>query len=293
MKERFKLVAKKQNRPLLTKKRILWLSLIITILWIIWGNTTVQISRIKISDQNIPEEFNGLKIAHISDLHDKNWGDRLVKPIIEEKPDLIAITGDLIDSKNPDIYNAAMLLEQIKEIAPIYFVTGNHEAWSEHYKELEEVLIKHDVIILDNESITVQKNDAKMQLIGVNDPSFHSESNLLNEQSSKLENQLQELISSSDVYNILLSHRPELFDIYVRNEMNLVLTGHAHGGQFRLPFIGGLVAPDQGFFPKYTSGVYSEGNTNMIVSRGLGNSIIPIRVNNRSELLFIELESEE
>lgn len=95
-----------------------------------------------------------------------------------------------------------------------------------------------------------------------------------------------------DYFSILLSHRPEHFERYVDLEVNLVLTGHAHGGQVRLPFLGGIVAPNQGFFPEYTAGAYQEQNTTMVVSRGLGNSIIPIRINNRPELVIIEFKTE-
>lgn len=107
-----------------------------------------------------------------------------------------------------------------------------------------------------------------------------------------METHLQELMNESYSFTLLLSHRPELFEIYVNNEVDLVLSGHAHGGQFRLPFVGGLVAPNQGLFPKYDAGLYTEENTNMIVSRGIGNSILPFRFNNRPEVILIELQSE-
>ena len=103
---------------------------------------------------------------------------------------------------------------------------------------------------------------------------------------------LEELHSEKDGFTILLSHRPELFDTYADQGMDLVLSGHAHGGQFRLPFIGGLVAPNQGLFPKYDAGIYTEDNTNMLVSRGVGNSILPFRINNRPEVILIELQAE-
>lgn len=279
-------------KSLYSKKNIGLFGLLLIILWIIWGNVTLQISRVKVLDSSVPEEFSGFKIAHISDLHDKNWGSTLVQPIQEEQPDIIVITGDLIDSENPDIYNASELINQIKDIAPIYYVTGNHEAWTEHYPLLEEDLLNHNVNILDNDSITIRENGEELLLLGVQDPAFISESDLLNEQATIIETEIRKLSDNFNGYKILLSHRPELFDIYVRNNMNLVLSGHAHGGQIRLPFIGGLVAPDQGFLPKYTSGNYKEDNTNMIVSRGLGNSLIPVRVNNRPELVFIQLEKD-
>lgn len=128
--------------------------------------------------------------------------------------------------------------------------------------------------------------------MGVQDPSFDIESNLLSEESALIEGTLQTLTEDSAAYSILLSHRPELFDVYVRHQIDLVFSGHAHGGQFRLPFIGGLIAPDQGLFPTYTAGIYEEENTQMVVSRGLGNSIIPIRFHNRAEIVLIELQSD-
>ena len=100
-----------------------------------------------------------------------------------------------------------------------------------------------------------------------------------------------ELHTDGDGFTILLSHRPELFDTYTDHDVDLVLSGHAHGGQFRLPFIGGMVAPNQGLFPEYDAGIYTEGNTSMLVSRGVGNSILPFRINNRPEVILIELQS--
>ena len=107
-----------------------------------------------------------------------------------------------------------------------------------------------------------------------------------------MQSKLKELINEEDGYVVLLSHRPELFDTYVGNKVDLVFSGHAHGGQFRIPFIGGVVAPNQGVFPKYDAGIFAEGNTNMVVSRGVGNSIIPFRVNNRPEVIIIELTTQ-
>ena len=98
-----------------------------------------------------------------------------------------------------------------------------------------------------------------------------------------------ESAENREEYKILLSHRPEVFDTYVEKKMNLVLCGHAHGGQFRLPLIGGMIAPNQGLFPKYDGGIYEKESTTMVVSRGIGNSIIPVRFNNRPEVVMIVL----
>ena len=257
---------------------------ILFVVWLIWGNMTIQLSQITISDQSTPKEFNNFKIAQLSDLHDKDWGRALIEPLKEENPDIIVITGDLIDSKTPDIYQATELIKQIQKIAPIYFVSGNHEAWSGQYAALEEALLTLDVTILDNDSVILQKENAEILLLGLKDPAFKSSY-------YDMATEIQQLKEDFDGFSILLSHRPERFASYVSSDVNLVLSGHAHGGQFRLPFFGGVIAPDQGFLPTYTSGVYKEKNTNMIVSRGLGNSIIPIRVNNRPELVIIELKS--
>ena len=107
-----------------------------------------------------------------------------------------------------------------------------------------------------------------------------------------MEAQLKALVDKDDGFTLLLSHRPELFEVYVTCNADLVLSGHAHGGQFRLPFIGGLAAPNQGLFPKYDAGLFSEGKTKMIVSRGIGNSIFPFRFNNRPEVVLIELQTD-
>lgn len=129
-------------------------------------------------------------------------------------------------------------------------------------------------------------------VIGLSDPSFTLKGDMFGEVPAMVDTKLRGLIGDKDNYTILLSHRPELFEAYVNCGVDLVLSGHAHGGQFRLPFIGGLVAPNQGLFPKYDAGLYTKGDTNMIVCRGLGNSIIPIRFNNRPEIVLLELIAE-
>lgn len=256
--------------------------------WMFWGNRTIQVSQVEITDAEVPDAFIDFKIAHLSDIHDKNWGETLIAPIQEENPDIIVITGDLIDSNEPDIYSASLLIEELNKIAPIYFVTGNHEAWSDHYDTLKESLLNLNVHVLENQTVMLQENDEEILVMGIQDPAFATE----DEHSLTIEARVQELSGQFDGFKLLLAHRPELFESYVRNDLNLVLSGHAHGGQFRLPFIGGLIAPDQGLFPEYTSGVYEENKTKMVVSRGLGNSIIPLRFNNRPELIFIELTNE-
>lgn len=278
------------------KKRIIALTFITIILltliiWIVWGNTALELNTYTIKNENLPESFSGYHIAHISDLHNAEMGDdneKLLSMLREAEPDIIAITGDLIDSRNTNIEVAIQFAEKAVKIAPCYYVTGNHEARISQYDELKSRLTELGIIVLENERVEIEKNSQTIALLGVNDPSFQTDY-LTGDAESIIKTQLQTLTDEDDTYTVLLSHRPELFDTYTESSVDLVLSGHAHGGQFRLPFIGGLVAPNQGFFPKYDSGLYTSNSTNMIVSRGIGNSIIPFRFNNRPEIILIEL----
>ena len=269
--------------------------LIALVIWTVWGNTALELNTYTVSSGRLPEAFDGYRIAHISDLHNTEMGkdnDKLLNMLREAKPDIIAITGDLIDSRNTDIEIALQFVEEAVKIAPCYYVTGNHEARvSEYFDDLKNGLTELGIIILEDERVDLDKNSETITLIGINDPSFKSDY-LFGDSETVVETHLQELMNESYSFTLLLSHRPELFEIYVNNEVDLVLSGHAHGGQFRLPLVGGLVAPNQGLFPKYDAGLYTEENTNMIVSRGIGNSILPFRFNNRPEVILIELQSE-
>ena len=203
---------------------------------------------------------------------------------------MIAITGDMIDSRNTDVEVALNFAEKAMQIAPCYYVTGNHEARVSEYDELKAGLEACGVIVLENEREQIEMSGEFITILGVDDPSFNTDY-LFGDSASVVSSTLAEISTEDDVFTVLLSHRPELFDTYVACGMDLTLSGHAHGGQFRLPFVGGLVAPNQGFFPKYDSGIYTENGTNMIVSRGIGNSLLPFRFNNRPEVILIELRS--
>ncbi|MNM79644.1 putative metallophosphoesterase [compost metagenome] len=178
-------------------------------------------------------------------------------------------------------------IDGITDIAPIYFIPGNHESRIESYNELCDRLTSSGVKILNNKNVFIQKDSSSIGLIGLDDPAFIQTSNQ-DELFKKLLVDLSKDIDSD--FKMLLSHRPEKIVDYKDAKVDLVFSGHAHGGQFRIPFVGGLLAPNQGFFPKYTSGIYKEDNTSMIVSRGLGNSIFPFRINNSPELVVVTLE---
>ena len=268
--------------------------ILILILWTAWGNTALELNTYTIHSRELPDAFDGYRIAQVSDLHNAEFGagnQRLLEMLREAEPDMIAITGDLIDSRRTDLAVALAFAKEAVQIAPCYYVSGNHEARVSEYQELKAGLAAAGVTVLDDAQVKIEVSGESITVIGVNDPSFSAD--YLSGDAAVIDQKLSELVAEEPGFTLLLSHRPELFDTYVAHDIDLVLSGHAHGGQFRLPLIGGLVAPNQGLFPKYDAGLYSEGNTNMIVSRGIGNSIIPVRFNNRPEVVLIELESQD
>lgn len=269
--------------------------LLVLIIWTIWGNTALMVSTVTVSSNRIPAAFNGFRIAQVSDLHNAVFGENnaeLLQILSECKPNIIVVTGDLVDAEHTDIDVALDFAKEAAQIAGTYYVTGNHEGSLSQYDELKTGLESMGVVVLEDASMQLEYNGEKVTLIGLSDPSFTLKGNMLGEVPTMVDTKLRGLIGDKDDYTILLSHRPELFETYVNCGVDLVLSGHAHGGQFRLPFIGGLVAPNQGLFPKYDAGLYTKGDTNMIVCRGLGNSIIPIRFNNRPEIVLLELIAE-
>ena len=271
--------------------------LLLFISWILWGNQAIEVTEYKAASEEVPEEFNGYRIVQVSDLHNAEFGEdngELLHIIKSSEPDMIVLTGDFVDSRHTDIDIALKFAEKAVHIAPVYYVTGNHEARiqkSGQYDILKDGLKDCGVRVLENERVVLEKPGAQIHLIGLQDPAFAGETSSFNTDGSYLKEQLESLCSEAVGYGILFSHRPELFNIYTDCNVNLVLSGHAHGGQIRLPFIGGVIAPGQGLFPKYDAGLYTAEDTSMIVSRGLGNSLFPFRVNNRPELVVVELQN--
>ena len=257
-------------------------------------NNSIVTSEYTISSDKVPQNFNGYKIVQLSDLHSKSFGNDqsdLVNKVKKSQADLILFTGDLIDSNRYDEKSSLILMEKLVEIAPVYYVTGNHEWWSGQFNTLEDQLNDIGVQVMRNTSEEIMIENDKIQMIGIDDPAIGKESEGVR---SKIEENIMksiEKIKEEDDFQILLSHRPELLSLYSEYGFDVVFSGHAHGGQFRIPFVGGLIAPDQGLFPKYTSGKYQLDHTTMIVNRGLGNSIIPIRVFNRPEIVVVTLKT--
>ncbi|MDD3185002.1 MAG: metallophosphoesterase [Anaerostipes sp.] len=251
--------------------------IVVLIAFFYYQNNSIVITKFVYTSTKVESDLDGYKIVQISDLHNKKFGKDnkvLIKKIRKSKPNIIVLTGDLIDSNHTDIETALNFVKKAKEIAPTYFVTGNHEcALSQNkYNQLLKGLQRCGAILMDGKEIKLFKNS---YLVGIGDDS-------LKEITSKLPN---------DSMNILLAHEPQLLADYAKAKTDIVLCGHAHGGQIRIPFCNiGLIAPDQGLFPKYTSGKYEKGETTMYVSRGLGNSILPLRIFNQPEIIEIVLK---
>ena len=286
-----------ENKTIKTKRTktitlsVIGIALVLLIICIAWGNNALELNSYSIASNSLPKEFDGFRIAQVSDLHNAEMGkdnEKLISMLADAEPDIIVITGDMIDFRNTKVDVALNFAEQAVKIAPCYYVTGNHEARVDEYCDLKDGLIELGVAVLEDAKTQIVLSGESITLVGVDDPSFQTDY-LFGDDETVMNSELNELISEEDGYVILLSHRPELFDTYVENKVDLIFSGHAHGGQFRIPFIGGVVAPNQGVFPKYDAGIYSEGDTNMVVSRGVGNSIIPFRINNRPEVILIEL----
>mgnify|MGYP001449062114 CR=1 FL=1 len=272
---------------------IISIIVIAIVLFCIWQDNVIVTTKINYCNKKIPGGFDGFVVVQVSDLHNRNFGTGnriLLKKIREISPDIIVVTGDLIDRHKYDLDVALTFIAGAVKIAPVYYVTGNHEGWSKKYRSISTGLQKLNVKVLDNADCEIKRGNDKITIIGLADPAFLTTGHQDKTDTSLMEKYLHNLGHDTD-FKIALSHRPELFELYVQNGLDLVFSGHAHGGQFRLPLVGGLYAPEQGIFPQYTSGEYQKANTAMIVSRGLGNSLFPVRFNNRPELVVVILSS--
>lgn len=276
------------------KKLLFIIIFVISLLtfYLYYQNHFLEKTNYIIESDSIPISFNNYKIVQLSDYHNetsKKLNTDLLHEIQKVKPNIIVITGDLIDSKRTNLEVAIKFVGKLNDIAPVYLVAGNHEARIENYNTLKQELLKEGCIILENETSIIEINDNKINLIGIQDPQMAHDAYA--EDSAIIETALKNSKYDSNLFSILLSHRPELFETYVHHDIDLVLTGHAHGGQIRIPFIGGIIAPNQGFFPNYTNGLFNKNNTYMVVNRGIGNSLFPFRINNRPEFVTITLKT--
>lgn len=281
----------RSNRKKYIKSAIVLLIVITLLLFCNFQNKHLETTHYTYEAEQLGVDLDGYRIVQISDLHNAKFGknnQKLVDRIRECAPDMIVLTGDLVDSNHTNVDRAVQFVDEIVKICPVYYVTGNHEYWldTSEYEKLMDGLASVGVIILDDQVVEISRGDAKFRLVGLDDKSLadgtlgmllNNVQNVAHEDSEKKE------------FTVALAHEPQYFARYAGTGVDLVLSGHAHGGQFRLPFVGGIVAPDQGFLPEYTAGEYYMNGTEMIVSRGLGNSVIPVRLFNYPEIVCVEL----
>ena len=249
------------------------------------GNCFFTVTDYRVVHPQLPAAFEGLRIALVADLHNHPWGSRLTGAIARQQPDLIAVTGDLIDFLYTNTDTALAFVEEAVQIAPVYYVTGNHEARAQQKTpDLLPRLEAAGVHVLNDAWVTLERQGQSLRIAGVRDPAFRGD--------GTADAALGYVLKDAP-FTVLLSHRPELFDRYVRYGAEVTLAGHAHGGQLRLPWVGALLAPHQGLKPKLTEGVHTEGEAAMVISRGLGNSVIPLRTFNLPELVMVTLSRTE
>ncbi|WP_416187905.1 metallophosphoesterase [Clostridium perfringens] len=239
-----------------------------------------------------------VNVVHLSDLHGKEFGknnEKLKKLILKEKPDLVVATGDMIDSSLKNMEGVIEFLSDLSKSVKVVYISGNNEQRCKKAEYIFESLRSKGVIVLRNEIITLSLNEVKVNILGMFEKpkgDLHSSLKKINgryvyEDSHKLFKRLESL----EGVKIVLSHYPELFEAeYSKYDFHIMFSGHAHGGQFRIPIVKrGLIAPGQGFFPKYTEGMHGNKNK-LIISRGLGNSTKITRLFNRPEIVNVKIK---
>ena len=292
----------RSNRKKYIKSALVLLIVIALLLFCSYQNRHLETTYYTYKAEQLGADLEGYRIVQISDLHNVKFGknnQKLVDRIRECEPDMIVLTGDLVDSNHTNVDRAVQFVDEIVKICPVYYVTGNHEYWLEksEYDELMDGLVSAGVVILDNQVVEISRGDAKFRLVGLDDRSLAdgtleallSDESIRNNQAEQKEEIADNEDSGEKELTVVLAHEPQYLARYAGTGVDLVLSGHAHGGQFRLPFVGGIVAPDQGFLPEYTAGEYYMNGTEMIVSRGLGNSVIPVRLYNYPEIVCVDL----
>ena len=272
-------------------------SAILTVLatYIAHENSNVGITEYTVSSSRLPESFDGYRIAQISDLHCAEFGENnavLISMLNKIKPDVIFITGDLIDLRRGKMSVGTDFAKSATTIAPTYFVSGNHENDNEDFDSIADTLTNSGVTVLRGKSTRLYKDDEYITLVGIDDSFVIKEKEDETPSKDIIKAELEKLPVVGEEYTVLLAHRPNLINLYAEKGYDLVFSGHAHGGQFRFPIVGGIYAPEQGLFPKYTDGVHTVGNTDIVISRGLGNATFPFRIGNNPEIVAVTLKTE-
>ncbi len=246
----------------------------------------------ELSYDNLPAAFDGFRIVQLSDLHMREYGEdnsRLIEKVSELQPDIIVLTGDFADKLHGNLGSQSQVLaptfQGLAEIAPCYFVSGNHEWASGDIENLRTVLKDCGIKYLHNEFVLLERDGDSIILAGVEDP--NGPADMLRPE------ELVDIINDNypDKLSILLAHRNDYLKRYSDIDVDIIISGHAHGGIVRLPLLGGVLGTEGDFFPKYDSGLYNEGGFDMVLSRGLGDSIPLVRFLNNPEIVSIVLHT--
>ena len=250
-------------------------ALMLFVVYVLVSNRHVGVTHYVVESPRIGPELDGFRIVQVSDLHNARFGKgqgRLLRKIDECEPDLVVLTGDIVDESGVDA--GVELLEGLSRIAPSFFVPGNHEPQlkAEERTRFFDAMRASGVRNLDGCSTNFPNGlslEGQGSLFGVLD----GRRNFI----------------PPDAFKVVLVHYPSAFEGFARQGFDLVLAGHVHGGQVRIPFLGGLASPEEGFFPKYYQGVHKRDGSTLVISRGLGNYMHIPRVFNDPELVCIEL----
>lgn len=275
---------------------IVLLLLLVVLLRIYIDNEIPKVSNVEIKSPKLPEVFDGYKIVQLSDLHSKSFGNNnemLIDMIDKESPNIIVMTGDMVTANEKDFTVFYSLVKELTKKYRVYYVYGNHEGElsSKLKSEITAFLKENGVIVLDNDYISIEKNNEKINLYGL----CYTQKYYSYKGGKKhiiTENYIKNKLGTIDKnkYNILLTHNPLFFDAYSGYGFDLTLSGHVHGGLIRLPFIGGILSPERKFFPQYSAGVYEKGNSKLVVSRGLSRGTKGFRFFNRPDVVSITLK---
>jgi predicted MPP superfamily phosphohydrolase len=274
--------------------------------WLLWDNRRIVRTGYEVRSPRLPAAFDGFRIVQVSDLHSASFGahnERLLDAVRGERPDLVAITGDIVDRTDRDPSTALDLAAALAQLAPTAYVTGNHEAGTPLLAELVAGLADRAVAVMRGASRALERAGERIRLIGIEDPRFPDPQETPGAPAGEAERtrgRLEDALArdpeggepwQADPFTVLLAHRPEQLAVYAEEGIDLALAGHAHGGQVRIPGIGGVLAPDQGLWPALTAGVARRGRTSLVISRGLGNSGAPVRVNDPPEIVTLTLRT--
>ena len=255
--------------------------------FVYWQNFTLQVEPVELLFESLPPQFDGLRVAELSDLHGRSFGKnnvRLLRTLQKARPDMICICGDLFDEKT-DLTMLEPLLTGLTDIAPVYYVTGNHEWQVKNLREILQKMRGWGVTVLENEGRVLSRGGAEMVVAGVHDPcgpyDMKTPAALVRELRS----------AQGNDFILMLSHRNDELAMWSQLGVQLVLSGHCHGGVVRLPFVGGVFGTRRELFPEYDAGVYRQDGTTLFVSRGLGYTNVHFRLFNRPHVPIMILRS--